>query len=146
MNDRLDERLRTAKPAEEHQDYTPKQTANRRAAARRWWNKHAAETIWTKPHKLRGKKRADQLFTTDRPDKPWLRWMDTEGRLHIEQELSAEQLIEKWQEAHEGKRNENEQIAARAEKTTHHQAPGRTNSKPDDQQHHPKRKDTSKCH
>jgi hypothetical protein len=98
MNDRLDERLRIAKPTEGHQDYTPRQTDNRRKAARRWWTKHAAETIHPKHTQQGRSSKTEGLFTTNRPDKPWLRWMDTDGRLHLEEELSAEELIRRWEE------------------------------------------------
>jgi hypothetical protein len=98
MNDRLDERLRAAKPAEGHQDYSAKQTANRRRAARAWWKKHAAETLWRQRKPQGRSSQSEGLFTTNRPDKPWLRWLDESGRLHIEEELSAEELIRRWEE------------------------------------------------
>jgi hypothetical protein len=94
-NPRLDPRLLELQP----QKKTTSEAQLR--AARNWWRRHAAETI--RRGRGRGAHREDQLFTTSAPDKPWLRWLDQHGNLHIEKEISAEELIRRWNAKEESK-------------------------------------------
>ncbi len=108
---RLDPRLIAQKPSADHQDYSRTETASRLRATRAWWQRHARDTVHrTSRYRPAGKVDTpepryqpgdDGDFITKRPDQPWLLWMDTDGVLHAEQELSAEELIRRWQATQE---------------------------------------------
>ncbi len=95
---RLDPRLLAMKPSPGHQDYSPRETTSRLRAARAWWRKRARETVHPS---ARHRPAHDGDFITNRPDQPWLLWKDTDGRIHVEEQLSAEELIRRWEETHD---------------------------------------------
>jgi hypothetical protein len=74
-------------------DRTNKHTKNERRAEKRFRFRKSSERA-----------RQDALTVTSNVDHPKLRWMDTNGDLHAERELSAEQLIAHWQKEQEKKK------------------------------------------
>jgi len=108
---RRDPRLLARKPSAGHHDYSPTENASRLRAARAWWRRHARDTVhrtarYRPPGKVdtteaRYEPGHDADFITHRPDHPYLLWSYGDGRVHVEQELSAEELIRRWEATQE---------------------------------------------
>jgi hypothetical protein len=69
-----------------------------RRAALKWWHKSGSERRARRHSKRKKETRPDDdLSIVDRPDTSPLKYIDARGRVHIEKELSAEELIRTWQ-------------------------------------------------
>lgn len=88
-----EEQARRQKLAKQKYDREKKHRKNERRAEKRF--------RFAKPHHEPA--RQENMRVTSNPDHPKLQWMDANGELHAERELSAEQLIRNWQKKQETK-------------------------------------------
>lgn len=69
-----------------------------RRAALKWWHKSGSERRARRHSKRKPQTfEEDSLSVVERPDTSPLKYIDAQGRVHVEKELSAEELIRAWQ-------------------------------------------------